>query len=118
LEFSIYFLLSFTVSVITISLQDALIAFCVVLLIDLFSNYTNKVTDFLGKISYSLYLIHIPVGHKMTYELLKFADSSPLLQFLIIIFGILFSIGASYLFYLLIERPSENLAKKIKPDLN
>jgi peptidoglycan/LPS O-acetylase OafA/YrhL len=64
----------------------------------------------IGNISYSLYLIHIPVS-VLLVNLLKGAITNSLLMFS---FCLIFSIMCSYAFYLAIEKPSINLSKRYK----
>jgi len=77
-----------------------------------------KVTDFLGKISYSLYLTHNIVR---IFLFSNFAKNLFSLNGLILSFKLLYvslmvmvAIGFAYCFYLVVERPSMLLAKKIE----
>jgi peptidoglycan/LPS O-acetylase OafA/YrhL len=77
------------------------------------ARFKSKVLNFLGKISFSMYLIHVPVSvfiiplfinhiHNPTY----------LIIYRFLVLGVV--IGASYLFYLLVEKPAIILSKKFK----
>lgn len=66
------------------------------------------ITDFLGKISYSLYLTHF-LSAGLLWEILSPFSIDPLALLSILI---LFSIGCAYLFFILIEKPSITLSKK------
>jgi peptidoglycan/LPS O-acetylase OafA/YrhL len=91
---------------------DVFIALGVVCITYFYADYKNKYTQFLGKISYSLYVIHYFTGgpivnflsHKFTLWYQK--------PFVVLI-GIAVSIACSYILYLLVERPSQNMSKKI-----
>ncbi len=65
----------------------------------------NRVGDFLGKISYSLYLLHIPI----LWKIKPLASNNPELVFFLFI---ILSIFISYLSYLLIEKPSRAYLKQ------
>lgn len=76
-------------------------------------HWENKVLSFVGKISYSLYLVHGLSGGWMLFFLSRGAcqNMSP---FLMIVLAILFSIGVSYLFYRFVEKPSMKWSKSIR----
>ena len=65
----------------------------------------NKVGDFLGKISYSLYLLHMPV-------LLALKPQLTNITYFFVVF-ILLSISIAYLSFKLIENPSRKLVREI-----
>jgi peptidoglycan/LPS O-acetylase OafA/YrhL len=73
------------------------------------NNSPPHVLVWAGAWSYSLYLIHGAVPE--FYKLLHVPDLGPLVNWLLLYGCIL---GASYLFYLAIERPSHLLARKIR----
>lgn len=87
----------------------ALLAF-VVMLAD---RLRNPVTEFLGRISYSLYLVHLPVGVPIQLIAKRFLEPGPLAT-LVVLFSVAFSIFAAWIFYLCVERPSQRLARRIK----
>jgi peptidoglycan/LPS O-acetylase OafA/YrhL len=73
----------------------------------------NKVTDFLGDISYSLYLIHGFVGCQFLYFTARYTDTFPeKIGLLSLVFAM--SIGASWLFYKAFEVPAVKWSKKVK----
>ncbi|MCT4579817.1 MAG: acyltransferase [Flavobacteriales bacterium] len=74
----------------------------------------TKSSDFLGKISYSVYLTHGELGGKFIYFLLPFCPTSSIQSYLLLIGAILFSIFGAWIFYLVVEAPSKRLASKIK----
>lgn len=69
---------------------------------------------FMGNISYSLYLLHIPVGTDAFVQFFQNYYSSLGAKISIAILGFGFSIACSWLFYRLIELPFKNLAKKTR----
>lgn len=68
--------------------------------------------NFLGTISYSLYLIHFPIGIKFINLLSRFVPPvySPLL--FIVTLGLV--IGLATIFYRLIEKPAERISKSFR----
>jgi len=71
-----------------------------------------NVLDFLGKISFSLYLIHVPV----TVALLPIFESYIHRPSFILIYrlGVLIStIGIAYIYYKIIEKPAMSLSRKV-----
>ena len=72
-----------------------------------------RILTFLGSISYSLYLLHIPIGGRVVNIGKRFADSD--IEFVFIsILATLISIICAYYFYKFIEKPAMNLASRIK----
>ncbi len=78
----------------------------------LWLNIDTKIGNFLGKISYSLYLVHAPVGQRLIYESFNFIQN-PILRTFWVIFAILMAILVAYVYYLVIEKPFIKLSKKI-----
>jgi peptidoglycan/LPS O-acetylase OafA/YrhL len=72
--------------------------------------------QFLGRISYSLYLLHSSIGWRATVVTRElFGNSySTAAAYVAFAVGLAASIFASYIMYLLIERPAINLARKIR----
>lgn len=70
--------------------------------------------QFLGRISYSLYLLHIPIGIPVISVLNPTAGVDDHGRAVIVgLAAILASIGAAYLFYRLVEEPSARLSRSI-----
>ncbi len=69
-----------------------------------------RVPTFLGTISYSLYLTHNPITGASFYLLAKVG----LPQWASLIITLVVCVAAAFVFWLLIERPSINLAHKVK----
>lgn len=78
---------------------------------------TSSIFQFLGKISYSLYLIHWVVGVKLIDFAIRFFKGSldnSFLSILLICVALLLTIVAATVFYFLVERPSLRLSRKFK----
>lgn len=91
---------------------DLGIAICGLLVIHYFTNFKTKLTLFLGKISYSLYLIHSIIGAAFI-NYLSHHFTAPYQKFLVISGGFILSVGSAYLLYVFIEKPSHRWARKI-----
>lgn len=72
---------------------------------------TNAITR-VGRMGYSLYLIHGAAGGSLLYFLTSDGNAS-WYSYAILTLAILFSIGASYLFYRWVEFPSIKSAKRV-----
>lgn len=68
---------------------------------------------FLGKISFSMYLVHIPV-QALFRRLIAAHVQDDLGRTLLILLTVLTIIGMSWLFYEFVEKPCVRLSKKIK----
>jgi hypothetical protein len=86
----------------------AMITAIIILLIE----FKSHITDFFGKISYSLYLIHIPIGSRLLNLLGRYVNE-PYQVWLAIIFALSCTIFSAWLFYRLIEKPFQLMSKKI-----
>jgi peptidoglycan/LPS O-acetylase OafA/YrhL len=75
-------------------------------------SYINRLTRFFSRISYSLFLVHVPVGGKVINLGLRYVNTD-LERYLLVIIALAIAFGCSYLFYLLVEKPFLNLSKKI-----
>ncbi len=84
------------------------------LVITFFSGFSlGSVLSFLGKISFSLYLLHVPIGGRVI-NLAKRLELSYELQLLVVSLALAVSILASWIFYVVVERPSFRWSKSIK----
>ena len=63
---------------------------------------------FIGNISYSLYLIHVPVSAFLIDKVGQIVSNKAVLLML----SLIFSIGIAYIFYIIIERTSLNVSKR------
>jgi peptidoglycan/LPS O-acetylase OafA/YrhL len=75
----------------------------------LFLKFSNRVFLFLGQISYSLYLIHVPIGGRVINLGSRFADKDWEIWCVLFV-AILVSLISAWLFNKLIEKPSQKLS--------
>ena len=75
----------------------------------------NKALNFLGKISYSLYLIHTVTAFSIINLAHRFPKTG-LYQFSFTVLAVVVTLVASYLMYLTIEKPTMRWSKKITYD--
>jgi peptidoglycan/LPS O-acetylase OafA/YrhL len=67
----------------------------------------------LGAISYSLYLVHVPIGGRVVNIGRRFADTEWQLM-LVSITGLLVSVLAAYCFYRIFEKPAQDCSSKLR----
>jgi len=84
-----------------------------VLCILFLTNYHNRFLSWIGKISYSIYLIHAIVGLAAINVMSRFAHTG-IMKFAVILAGAGITILVSYCMYLWVEKPSQKLSSKIK----
>jgi peptidoglycan/LPS O-acetylase OafA/YrhL len=89
------------------------IAAIIAVLVLLFWTYVNKTIRFFSMISYSLYLIHVPVGGKIINLGMRFVGSD-LSRYLLVFLALCVCIGFAYLFYRFVELPAFQLSKRIR----
>ncbi len=82
------------------------------LLIHYCSNFKTRFTLFLGKISYSLYLLHSIIGAAFV-NYLSHQFRAPYQKVIVILIGFAISVVAGYFLYRFVEKPTHNYAKKI-----
>lgn len=73
----------------------------------------NTFVQFFSNISYSLYLIHVPIGGRIINLSLRFVKTDNQ-KYLAIATAFITSIIAAYLFYLVVEKPAIKWSKKIR----
>ena len=78
----------------------------------LYFDFNNKISKFLGNISYSLYLVHIPIGGRII-NICETLIQSELLRSVFVFVALAGSIFAAWVFFMVIEKPAMELAKKI-----
>jgi peptidoglycan/LPS O-acetylase OafA/YrhL len=71
------------------------------------------VLGFLGTISYSLYLIHIPVGERILGLGLAHVHGGPA-RVLVLLVSLGLTLAAAWLFYLVVERPAQRWSSAIR----
>jgi peptidoglycan/LPS O-acetylase OafA/YrhL len=77
-----------------------------------YAHIKTKFTDFLGKISYSLYLLHIPFGSRILNLGGRYADTEWKVWGIILL-ALLITLLVSWVFYKMVEYPAQMLSKKI-----
>lgn len=95
------------------SLTDVIIAVFTLTIIHFFKDSNSKIGNFMGQISYSLYLMHGLFG-KPFINFMSHRFTIPYQKFLVVSTGLLLSIIAAYLLWLVIEKPSQRFSQKIK----
>lgn len=78
----------------------------------LYWRHVNPVIKFFSLISFSLYLLHVPIGGKVINLGFRFIHSEAG-HYGLVLLALAASIGSAYLFYLLIEKPAVKWSKKI-----
>lgn len=73
----------------------------------------HRVLRFFGDISYSLYLVHVPIGGRVINLSLRHADSMPE-KIASLAIALAISLAAAYLFYRVVELPSRKWASSIR----
>jgi len=79
----------------------------------LFIKAKSKTLEFAGETSFSFYLMHGILGGWFLYFTLRYADSM-FVKTILLIGAFLVAYIGSYLFYLIIEKPSLHLVRRIK----
>ena len=76
----------------------------------------SRPIQFLGKISYSLYLLHLPIGWRFIAlcEHVLGGTMSPVIAWLVFIGGVAVSIISASISYYILEAPSMRLSKRIR----
>jgi len=77
-----------------------------------FRRPVHNVLEFPGEISYSLYLIHFPVGIKMINLLQR--HIAPANQWILFFAATIVCFGLAWLFWMFIEKPSAGLSNRVK----
>lgn len=68
---------------------------------------------FFGNISYSLYLLHVPIGGRIL-NLSKRLELNEFWKFMVVLVAVAVSILSAYIFYLVVEKPSHRLSRRYK----
>jgi peptidoglycan/LPS O-acetylase OafA/YrhL len=79
-----------------------------------FSTYHNKKMDRVGDISYSLYLIHLPIGVSLIGMMSHWIPYSSWFLGLLDVIGLGACIWAAWIMYQFIEKPSQEMSSAIK----
>lgn len=106
-------LLCIAVAVIVAPVSRSIAALAAIMIINFLPAFTNSALDFLGKISYSLYLLH-PITGKAFINVLSHKFSAGYQIVILIITGYILSVISAYVFYKIVEKPAQRLSGKIK----
>jgi peptidoglycan/LPS O-acetylase OafA/YrhL len=114
-EYAVLLVVAACGCVLTSGLTSTVAAMLTVAFINFYERRT-VVAEFFGNISYSLYLLHWPIGHEtLSYLGLKlFHAQSDAARTLIVFFSFGVCIAAAYLFYLTIERPARRWSARFR----
>ena len=113
IEFSILATVMSPILLYKYGIIDYGIAAITILIIHFLPTLKSNLMMFLGKISYSLYLLHSILGAAFI-NFMSHRFTEPYQKFLVISTGFLISVLSAYLFYVFIEKPSHKYARKIK----
>ena len=89
-----------------------IIALLTIAIIYFYSEYNNILGKFLGRISYSLYLIHTIIGTAFINFLIPHVTGTAG-KCMLVLSAFVVSILSAYIFYLVAERPFQMLASKV-----
>jgi peptidoglycan/LPS O-acetylase OafA/YrhL len=67
----------------------------------------------LGSLSYSLYLVHTPVGGRVINLFGRFAPDTPWADLLLSLSGLAVSLATAFIFWRWIEQPAIKLARQV-----
>lgn len=112
-EFLFILIVAIVFSTILHSFIITAIAVFTLIIIHFFSNFQNKLGNFLGSISYSLYLTHTIFG-AATVNVLVPHVTLIYAKILVVILSFAVSIITAYYFYLWIEKPFKKYAAQIR----
>jgi peptidoglycan/LPS O-acetylase OafA/YrhL len=114
IEFYVTALVLFSFSVYHYHFGSVIYMFIAAIAILYYSQFKIYVLNYLGKMSYSIYLVHLPVGLTlMNIMAHRFFDTITG-KFFVLISGFAATLIASYVMYRLVERPSKRLSSSIK----
>ena len=111
-----FFILIGIASIVVVYFQGFLdlgIGYSTLLVIHYFKSFTNKIGNFFGNISYSLYLLHSIIGSAFV-NFMSHRFTAPVEKFFVILIGVIITIFSAYIYWRLVEKPSQKLAQKIK----
>lgn len=112
-EYIVFTILSGFVVFYRLGFLNLAIGISTIMVIHFFKNYKSSIGKFLGKISYSLYLLHTVFGAAFV-NFMSHRFRLPYEKFIVIILGVLISILTAFIYWKLVEKPSQKLSNKIK----
>ncbi len=90
----------------------AVIALCSLTTIVFLKIPRYRVLSFFGMISYSLYLLHVPIGGRVVNLGRRFGDG-PVYDLLLSGFALLMCLAAATIFYWIVEGPAQRLSRRV-----
>jgi peptidoglycan/LPS O-acetylase OafA/YrhL len=112
-EYIIVSIIMFVLTAMRLPWECSLFVLFAVLPLLFFQQWTSKAGNFLGKISYSIYLTHGVTGATVI-NVISHHISHPLAKVGLVLLGVAVSIAAAYLMYWVVEKPSKQLSSKVK----
>ncbi len=110
----LWIILAASVTVSLVRRQDALMPFVglITALLICYVEWRSVVTDFFGRISFSLYLLHVPVGGRVINLGGRYANTEWKV-WTVLLLALAVTLFVSWVFYKLVEYPSQLVSKKI-----
>ncbi len=102
-----------TLFIITLNQVDELYIILFTICIILIPFGKNRLISFLSKISYSLYLVHVPIGGRIINLSLRFVKTD-VQKWITILIALVTCIIVAYLFHIAIEKPAIKWSKKMR----
>jgi peptidoglycan/LPS O-acetylase OafA/YrhL len=112
-EFILVSLASFILIYYCLDFPNLCVAIFTLSIVHYIPNYNPKYSNWLGKISYSLYLIHLIIGQAFV-NFLSHSYRLPYQKVLVILLAYLLSLFSAWLLYKYIELPSKQASSKLK----
>lgn len=112
-EFIVILFITLLVAYFKTGKNETITAILSISIIQFFQNYSNKILNFFGTISYSLYLFH-PIFGASVINILSHRYREAWQKPLVILLGVAVTIISSFILYRLVEKPAHALSKKIK----
>lgn len=114
-EYVLVSLFSFILIYYLLDFPNFCVAIFTLILVHYFPNYNPKYSNWLGKISYSLYLIHLIIGQAFV-NFLSHSYRLPYQKVIVILLGYALSVFAAWLLHKWVELPSKQASSTLKYD--
>lgn len=111
-EYFIVSLLSLIGVYYLLGIENALVAVFTLLLVHFFPHYNPRITNWIGKLSYSLYLLHLTIGQPLV-NFLSHHYRLPYQKVVVLLTGYLISLFAAWLLHKYVEKPSQFTAANL-----
>ena len=79
-----------------------------------YSDRKIYILNYLGKMSYSIYLVHLPIGLTLMNIMAHHFFDTTFGKMFVLLSGVVVTLISSYIIYLLVEKPSKKLSSSIK----